>query len=230
MLARAASIRLASKTPAAPRVAVPTVSRTTVRMSASGPTKDDVAALKEAAFSAAQKAAGAAKEAIKDLDVDKVKGAVSGGVAGIKGAIDAALSLWSKFDTDGDGKLTIEETLTLLNSKELTDAIQSATGLAHTKRTEKDIEAWFYRADFDKSETLSKREFTVMYAGLLAEKAKGGIKGMASAVCTALDTDSDGTIGAPELKAILQNTPLASLAGMLPDGAVVNYRDFLGKA
>jgi len=43
-----------------------------------------------------------------------------------------------------------------------------------------------------------------MYAGLLAEKAKGGIKGMASAVCTALDTDSDGTIGAPELKAILQ--------------------------
>lgn len=33
-------------------------------------------------------------------------------------------------------------------------------------------ETRFERADFDHSGTLSKREFAVMYAGLLCEKAK----------------------------------------------------------
>jgi hypothetical protein len=35
-------------------------------------------------------------------------------------------------------------------SKEVSDAITKVTGLAHTKRTAKDIQAWFNRADFDK--------------------------------------------------------------------------------
>lgn len=37
---------------------------------------------------------------------------------------------------------------------------------------EADIKKWFERADFDHSGTLSKREFVVMYVGLLADKAK----------------------------------------------------------
>lgn len=69
-----------------------------------------------------------------------------------------------------------------------------------------------------------------MYAGLLAEKAQGGVKAMASAVCHALDRDGDGQIGAKELKALLANTPLGALANMIPDAASVNYRDILGKA
>lgn len=37
---------------------------------------------------------------------------------------------------------------------------------------EADIKKWSERADFDHSGTLSKREFVVMYVGLLADKAK----------------------------------------------------------
>jgi hypothetical protein len=59
-------------------------------------------------------------------------------------------------------------------------------------------------ADFDKSGTLSKREFTVMYVGLMAHKAKLGVQGLAAAVCTALDNDGDGKIGSTELKALLE--------------------------
>ena len=59
-------------------------------------------------------------------------------------------------------------------------------------------------ADFDKSQTLSKREFTVMYVGLLAHKAKLGLGTLAGAIATALDTDGDGKIGSTELKALLQ--------------------------
>lgn len=53
-------------------------------------------------------------------------------------------------------------------------AVRQATGLPHTQRSEPDIKKWFERADFDHSGTLSKREFLVMYVGLLADKAKVG--------------------------------------------------------
>lgn len=51
-------------------------------------------------------------------------------------------------------------------------AVTNATGMERTIRTEADIKKWFERADFDHSGSLSKREFVVMYIGLLADKAK----------------------------------------------------------
>jgi hypothetical protein len=145
-------------------------------------------------------------------DLDSVKGAVSVAQDSIKGTLDGALALWGKFDANGDGRLSIDEAVELLNwwapppaptgaflpmrrpwawglsraaasratppplaagppaarararpgsrltplapfpprSKEVSDAINKVTGLEHTKRTRKDIQAWFNRADFDK--------------------------------------------------------------------------------
>jgi hypothetical protein len=71
---------------------------------------------------------------------------------------------------------------------QVTSVVKQATGMDHTKRTEDDIKKWFARADFDHSGTLSKREFVVMYIGLLADKAKLGAGGLAQALCAALDT------------------------------------------
>jgi hypothetical protein len=72
--------------------------------------------------------------------------------------------------------------------RQVTSAVKQATGMDHTTRTEDDIKKWFSRADFDHSGTLSKREFVVMYIGLLADKAKLGAGGLAKALCAALDT------------------------------------------
>jgi hypothetical protein len=76
---------------------------------------------------------------------------------------------------------------------QVTSAVKQATGMDHTTRTEDDIKKWFSRADFDHSGTLSKREFVVMYIGLLADKAKLGAGGLAKALCAALDTGECGT-------------------------------------
>jgi hypothetical protein len=53
---------------------------------------------------------------------------------------------------------------------------------------------------FDRSGSLSKREFALFYVGLLADKAKMGAGALASAVAAALDKDGDGKIGSTELK------------------------------
>jgi hypothetical protein len=191
----------------------------------------------------------------------------------------------TKNNTKQDGKLSVSEAVDLLNSKDLSAAIEKLTGMPHTHRTEADIKKWFSRADFDKrwvrqaprlcfgfcfgfyfkrgngpafgsscgprlkraarnaaliilpapkraahiyhlaptamhgahrphhattratnprSGTLSKREFTVMYVGLLADKAKVGAGGMAQAICTALDRDGDGMIGSTEFKKLIE--------------------------
>lgn len=186
--------------------------------------KDDLAG-------AAKEMAAKAAEAIKKLDVEGVKGAVGDAanfsIETAKKTVDTALEAWSKYDGDGDGKLTISEAVELLNSKDVTATVEKLTGMPHTHRTEADIKKWFARADFDKSNTLSKREFTVMYVGLLADKAKVGAGGMAAAVCTALDRDGDGMIGSTEFKKLLENSPLAPVAAIIPDGMDINYRDIL---
>eukprot|EP00878_Enallax_costatus_P024349 GHUV01025983.1.p1 GENE.GHUV01025983.1~~GHUV01025983.1.p1 ORF type:complete len:159 (+),score=63.94 GHUV01025983.1:732-1208(+) len=152
--------------------------------------------------------------------------------AAVKQCIDGALGVWSTYDTNGDGKLSITEAVNLLNSKEVSDVVKAATGMDHTLRTEADIQKWFNRADFDHSGTLSKREFVVMYVGLLADKAKLGAGGLASAVCAALDADGDGKIGSSELKKLLAGsglTLLSHVASMIPDGKEVDYRTLLAK-
>ncbi|GBF95715.1 hypothetical protein Rsub_08697 [Raphidocelis subcapitata] len=227
MLAGVRSVRFAAKTPVPSRASVPApvTRRTPARNIMVGVTgKDDLAG-------AAKDLASKAAEAIKKLDVENVKGAI-GDAANFsmetaKQSIDAALAVWSKFDADGDGKLSISEAVDLLNSKDLSAAIEKLTGMPHTHRTEADIKKWFSRADFDKSGTLSKREFTVMYVGLLADKAKVGAGGMAQAICTALDRDGDGMIGSTEFKKLIESSPLAPVAAMIPDGMDINYRQVL---
>jgi hypothetical protein len=49
------------------------------------------------------------------------------------------------------------------------------------------IRCQLHPQDWDRSGTLSKREFAVMYAGLQADKAKLGAQGLAQSVCHALD-------------------------------------------
>eukprot|EP00878_Enallax_costatus_P024021 GHUV01025608.1.p1 GENE.GHUV01025608.1~~GHUV01025608.1.p1 ORF type:complete len:191 (+),score=34.13 GHUV01025608.1:491-1063(+) len=90
----------------------------------------------------------------------------------------------------------------------------------HTLRTEADIQKWFNRADFDHSGTLSKREFVVMYVGLLADKAKLGAGGLASAVCAALDADGDGKIGSS--KDLVLKPGLVSIAPTLQRSSAAN--------
>lgn len=225
MLAARSTVRLAAKAPtvAAPRPAGP--SRRTVAM-ASGQNMPDLNAMKDAALGAAKQAA----EKVKDLDMQKVKGAVQGGVENVKQSIDTALESWGKYDSNGDGKLTISEVVDLLNSPELTGAVEKMTGQPHTKRTIEDIKKWFGRADFNKDELMSKREFAVLYAGLQADKAKAGVTGMATNIMAALDRDGNGTIGSTEFKKMLENSPLSMLAKFVPEGKEVNYRDILGKA
>ncbi|KAI8466723.1 MAG: hypothetical protein J3K34DRAFT_432976 [Monoraphidium minutum] len=221
MLAATRSIRAAAKAPVS-RASVPVPRRTVCRASE--------ADLKNMAAAAKEKGAelvGKAQEALKGVDVDKVKEALS--VDGVKGAINSVLSYYGNFDADGDGKLTIDEAVALLNSKEVADVSSKVTGQPHTMRTAEDIKKWFNRADFDKSKTLSKREFTVMYVGLMADKAKTGVKGMASAIIQALDSDNDGIIQSTELKAMLANTPLGMVVNVIPDGKEVNYRELLSK-
>lgn len=45
--------------------------------------------------------------------------AINMSAAAVKSCIDAALSTWSSFDKDGDGKLSIAEAVALLNSDEV---------------------------------------------------------------------------------------------------------------
>lgn len=239
MLATTRSLRAASKGQVALRAPV-SVARpsTAVRASKQEP---DLAALKEAALGAAQKGFDALKkvdvdavkaqaaDALKNVDVGKLKDQATGGIEAIKKSLDATLEFWGTYDKNGDGKLTIDEAVALLNSKEVSDVVTKLTGLPHTQRTAADIKKWFNRADFDQSGDLSKREFAVMYTGLLCDKAKVGAKGLAQAVCGALDKDGDGQITSDEFKALLQNSPLAAVASVIPDGKVVNYRELLGK-
>uniref|UniRef100_A0A383WGL8 EF-hand domain-containing protein n=1 Tax=Tetradesmus obliquus TaxID=3088 RepID=A0A383WGL8_TETOB len=181
--------------------------------------------------------------ALKNMDADKVKaaaaqaqaqvgGAVNMSAAAVKQVVDTALGTWSTYDRDGDGKITIAEAVALLNSKEVASAVKQATGMDHTMRTEDEIKKWFARADFDHSGTLSKREFGVMYVGLLADKAKLGAGGLAQALCAMLDSDGDGKIGTSELKGLLAAsglTVLSNVASMIPEGKNVDYRALLGK-
>jgi len=196
-------------------------------------------ALKNIDKEKAKELAGQAVNVVKSIDVEKAKAAAATAkdaavkgynvsVIAITGCLDAALAAWGKFDADEDGKLSINEAVALLNSEDLSSVVTKLTGMEHSQRTVEDIKIWFNRADFDKSNTLSKREFTVMYVGLLAHKAKLGLGTLAGAIATALDSDGDGKIGSTELKALLQGTPLKAIAGAIPDGKDVDYRALLG--
>jgi hypothetical protein len=50
----------------------------------------------------------------------------------------------------------------------------------------------------------------------------------AQAVAAALDKDGDGIISSDEFKALLQNSPLAPVAAVIPAGQKINYREILG--
>ncbi|KIY97594.1 hypothetical protein MNEG_10368 [Monoraphidium neglectum] len=203
--------------------------RTTVPMAASSESSD-LAKLAEAATAKGKEYAAKAQEAIKSVDVDKIKQQVSGlSATNLRAALDSALALYGKYDGDGDGKLEIGEAVALLNSENVTAAVEKLTGQPHTQRTEADIKKWFNRADFDKSSTLSKREFAVLYTGLIVDKAKGGLQGFATAAISALDSDNDGIINSTELKALLASGPLAVVVNVIPDGKEVNYRELLSK-
>lgn len=80
------------------------------------------------------------------------------------------------------------------------------------------------KKDFDHSNTLSKREFAVLYVGLLCHKAKSSAGGVANALCAVLDTDGDGKIGTTELKRLLNASGISMLtnvAKLVPDGKEV---------
>jgi hypothetical protein len=151
---------------------------------------------------------GKGMEAAKSIDTAQLKAQAQQvaqmSAVQVKGALDAGLAAWSSYDKDGDGKLSISEAVALLNGPEISGAIAQATGLPHTKRTEADIKTWFQRADFDHSGTLSKREFAVMYAGVLCEKAAGNATTLSNGLLSAIKAaGDDGKIDVSELKGLL---------------------------
>jgi Ca2+-binding EF-hand superfamily protein len=162
----------------------------------------------EEALKMAQDLLAKGMDAAKNVDVNAMKAqatqAAQMSAATVKSAVDAGLAAWSSYDKDGDGKLSIAEAVDMLNGPEISGAIQQATGQPHTKRTEADIKAWFQRADFDKSCTLSKREFAVMYAGVLCEKAAGNASVLSNGLLSAIKAaGGDGKIEVSELKNLL---------------------------
>lgn len=155
-----------------------------------------------------QKGVAMATDAVKNVDTAQLKAqaqqAAQMSAATVKAAIDAGLKAWSKYDKDEDGKLSIAEAVELLNGPEISAAIKQATGMEHSKRSEADIKKWFERADFDHSGTLSKREFAVMYAGVLCEKAAGSATTMSNGLLQAIvAAGGDGKIEVSELKNLL---------------------------
>lgn len=147
-------------------------------------------------------------DAAKNVDANQLKAQATQvaqmSAATVKSALDAGLAAWASYDKDGDGKLSISEAVTLLNGPEISNAISAATGAPHTKRSEEDIKVWFKRADFDHSGTLSKREFAVMYAGVLCEKAAGNASTLSNGLLSAIKAaGGDGKIEVSELKNLL---------------------------
>jgi Ca2+-binding EF-hand superfamily protein len=80
--------------------------------------------------------------------------------------------VWDKYDSTGDGSLTMEEALELLNSVELGDFVEGATAVRPLQRTMEDMEQLFKDADADNNNRLSKREFMAMYVNVISSRVK----------------------------------------------------------
>lgn len=145
-----------------------------------------------------------------------------------KGLVRTALSAFDKYDVNKNRKLEISEAVELLNGPELAAAVEQL-GVQPIKRTEEDIRAWFKRADFNNDGVLTKMEFTMMYVGLISERAHLGPQIVATMVVSLLDKEGDGTIDSDTLKKLLFLVPKIGFVAMLiPSGKKINYRQLLG--
>jgi Ca2+-binding EF-hand superfamily protein len=61
----------------------------------------------------------------------------------------AAGDMYNKFDTDGNGELSLHETVTLLNSADYRGKLQETLGVDVPERTAEDIKALFHKLDAD---------------------------------------------------------------------------------
>lgn len=61
----------------------------------------------------------------------------------------AASEMYNKFDSDGNGELSLQETVQLLSSADYRNRLQETLGVDVPERTEEDIKALFHKLDAD---------------------------------------------------------------------------------
>jgi len=57
--------------------------------------------------------------------------------------------MYTKFDSDGNGELSLQETVRLLNSADYRNRLQDTLGVDVPERTAEDIKALFHKLDAD---------------------------------------------------------------------------------
>jgi len=137
--------------------------------------------------------------------------------------------LYTKYDADRSGELSLDEVVTLLNSEEYR-AIFQPMGIEVPKRDMETVKVLFDQVDNNKSGTVSRPEFIAMWAALVKDRCSADPRMVALGLCTFLDANGDGKLQASELKRFL---PLFGLKGVavaalpVPDWAAIEYRKVL---
>ena len=87
-------------------------------------------------------------------------------------ALATVSGLYGSHDRDRSGYLSIDEAVTLLNSAELRTSVHTLTNTTTPVHSKAEIEAYFKKADTDRSGSLSRTEFLALYLAITTERVK----------------------------------------------------------
>ncbi|PNW73025.1 hypothetical protein CHLRE_14g615850v5 [Chlamydomonas reinhardtii] len=139
-----------------------------------------------------------------------------------------ASSAWELYDTNRDGVLSLEETEALINSAEISQAIELLTNTSCTYYTAADLDPYFRRADTDNSGTLTRTEFLALYLAVATERVKKNPLLLAEALLGFIDTDKNGVLEGGEIKVLLTILGFPAILLLpIPDFIKLEYKAIL---